>query len=514
MNTRMIGGIGIVLAACVLALSCAGPAYRPIVVGGPVAAAIDLAEAMRQPFYDDLAPYGRWVFVAGPGWVWSPFNVAAGWRPYLYGHWVFTDHGWTWASDEEWGWAVYHYGRWHRDPGHGWVWVPGTEWGPAWVAWHEGAGWVGWAPLPWQVAWRAGIGLDWGGVNVSLDAAWWQFVEARHLVSPGLRSHVAPFSRNLSLIRITRNVTSYTYVDNRVVNQGVRVEAIGKAVGRVIPRLRLLQADAPEAPRGGKVKGSEFLVFRPKGLRGRPAQDRLDPPGRDERDRPRGPRPHTIDPEPSVAPPPQDSARDDREAEPAPADARPDDASAEDRPNPAPAAAPQDRKRKFVDHLLNRQQPRHPPREAGPARPEGPEEPAPPPQAADPARPSSPARPAEPAQPASPARPGAPGQPAGQGTSPASPARPATPAAPSGKSRPEAPAAPATARPGGPASGNEPGAATAPARTPRTKPQDARGKAKGPKDAAAKPAKPKPDAPESEDSKSEDSKQETPESED
>ena len=131
-----------------------------------------------------LAPYGGWVRVQGPGWVWYPYSVPAAWRPYSYGRWVYTDYGWTWASDESFGWAVYHYGRWYADPDYGWVWAPGTEWGPAWVAWHEGGGYVGWAPLPWQVAWHAGIGLDWGSVNINVAlgpspgtscaiATWW-----------------------------------------------------------------------------------------------------------------------------------------------------------------------------------------------------------------------------------------------------------------------------------------------------------------------------------------------------
>jgi len=108
---------------------------------------------------------------------------------------VFTDYGWTWSSDEQWGWAVYHYGRWNQDPSYGWVWVPGTEWGPAWVAWHEGGGYVGWAPLPWQVRVQAGIQLDWASLNVTIAPSSWCFTSSRYLVDPGLshthRPHVA-----------------------------------------------------------------------------------------------------------------------------------------------------------------------------------------------------------------------------------------------------------------------------------------------------------------------------------
>src|SRR4029079_1592891 len=87
-------------------------------------------------FYDDLAPYGNWVERPHRGWCWVPRHTShRHWRPYQYGHWVLTDYGWTWVSDEPYGWATYHYGRWYLDPDYGWEWIPGDEWGPAWVSW-------------------------------------------------------------------------------------------------------------------------------------------------------------------------------------------------------------------------------------------------------------------------------------------------------------------------------------------------------------------------------------------
>src|SRR4051812_31026875 len=76
-------------------------------------------------FYDDLAPYGRWVQRPQYGWVWTPRVASSSWRPYEDGHWVWTDEGWTWISDEPFGWATYHYGRWYDDPDYGWEWLPG-----------------------------------------------------------------------------------------------------------------------------------------------------------------------------------------------------------------------------------------------------------------------------------------------------------------------------------------------------------------------------------------------------
>ena len=97
-------------------------------------------------FYDQLAPYGSWTWIAPYGRIWVP-AVGWGWRPYYYGQWVLTDWGWTFASDDPWGWAAYHYGRWNWAVGVGWYWIPGMVWGPAWVSWEYGAGYVTWCPL-------------------------------------------------------------------------------------------------------------------------------------------------------------------------------------------------------------------------------------------------------------------------------------------------------------------------------------------------------------------------------
>jgi hypothetical protein len=98
-------------------------------------------------FYEPLAPHGAWIEVGSYGRCWRPSHVAVEWRPYSYGHWVWTDCGWYWASDEPWAWACYHYGSWVYDPVHSWIWVPGIEWAPAWVSWRVGGGYCGWAPL-------------------------------------------------------------------------------------------------------------------------------------------------------------------------------------------------------------------------------------------------------------------------------------------------------------------------------------------------------------------------------
>src|SRR5262245_42577024 len=106
------------------------------------------ADVSISVFYDQLEPYGDWVEVGDYGYCWHPRDIDPDWRPYTTGNWAYTDAGWTWVSDEPYGWAVYHYGRWSRVERVGWVWVPDTEWAPAWVSWRRSDRHIGRSPLP------------------------------------------------------------------------------------------------------------------------------------------------------------------------------------------------------------------------------------------------------------------------------------------------------------------------------------------------------------------------------
>ncbi len=102
-----------------------------------------------QTFYDQLSPYGDWIYSYDYGYVWRPyFDNPESFRPYSSnGNWVYTNYGWTWNSGYNWGWAAFHYGRWDFDNYLGWLWIPGTEWAPAWVSWGSYNDYWGWAPL-------------------------------------------------------------------------------------------------------------------------------------------------------------------------------------------------------------------------------------------------------------------------------------------------------------------------------------------------------------------------------
>jgi len=225
-------------------------------------------------FYRQLAPYGHWVERSRYGWVWYPGHVRAGWRPYTDGRWVMTDYGWTWVAQEPYGWATYHYGRWAFDDEYGWVWVPGTQWGPAWVAWQQGAGYIGWAPLPPSVQFRAGIGLDFGGINlsVSLGPSAYCFVPERQFLAPSVAAYVAPEARNVTIIRNTTNITSYRVVNNRIVNQSVPVQRIEQVTGRRVQRLRVADAPNPAQGRIPRIQGDQVTIFRPRVNTTRPVE--------------------------------------------------------------------------------------------------------------------------------------------------------------------------------------------------------------------------------------------------
>jgi len=217
-------------------------------------------------FYDELEPYGDWAFVETYGWVWTPRGVPVGWRPYSDGRWVFTDdYGWTFESDLEWGWAPFHYGRWYFDNVYGWAWVPDTEWGPAWVAWRSGGGYVGWAPLPPQAAWRADVGLDIGGVDldIHIGSTAWSFVEERVILEPQIHRHIVLPARNVTLITTAPYVTRYVVRESRIVNLSLPVERIEYVVGRPIPKTRLVALDAPPRVARRVAGGNEIQVFRP-----------------------------------------------------------------------------------------------------------------------------------------------------------------------------------------------------------------------------------------------------------
>ncbi len=94
----------------------------------------------------ELERHGAWYYEVEVGHVWRPY-VGGSWRPYTDGRWVWTSYGWTWVPNENWGWAVSHYGRWGFSARLGWYWIPSGGWGPAWVSWATSDNYVAWCAL-------------------------------------------------------------------------------------------------------------------------------------------------------------------------------------------------------------------------------------------------------------------------------------------------------------------------------------------------------------------------------
>jgi hypothetical protein len=214
-------------------------------------------------FYNRLAPYGYWVDRPSYGWCWVPRHIRHHWRPYMYGHWVWTDYGWTWVSTEPYGWATYHYGRWYDDPDYGWEWVPGTDWGPSWVSWRQGGDYVGWAALPPEVGWGGG-GLVTASfdLNTGIDPGWYCFTHERNFLAANVASYIDSPAQNVTIINNTTNYTVYRSEGGRVFAQGVPVQQIQQVTGQPVPQYRLAAVNSGD-PRVERVNGNTVSLFRP-----------------------------------------------------------------------------------------------------------------------------------------------------------------------------------------------------------------------------------------------------------
>ena len=223
-------------------------------------------------FYDQLGDYGDWVELGDYGYAWQPRDVDQDWRPYSDGRWAYTEAGWTWLSEEPYGWAVYHYGRWAQIEHKGWVWIPGTEWAPAWVSWRRSPKHVGWAPLPPEASFRRSVGISgWADSYYDIGPSAYRFVEVRNFGAPRLRTVFLEPRENVTIIRQTTNITQITYVNSVVHNGGPRYEDISRESAEPVRRLRLERRVEIEGDRSSfrgeqmrsRVDGDSLRVFAP-----------------------------------------------------------------------------------------------------------------------------------------------------------------------------------------------------------------------------------------------------------
>ncbi|MDQ2868220.1 MAG: hypothetical protein M3R59_07410 [Verrucomicrobiota bacterium] len=224
-------------------------------------------------FYDNLNG-GNWYQVGDYGYVWQPDAATdPRWRPYADGYWAYTDQGWTWVSNEDFGWATYHYGRWTKIADRGWCWVPGYEWAPAWVSWRTGGNYVGWAPLP-PAGPHDEIVYEGRPITGHVDAefgigpSYYNFVDVRYLGEPVLRSRIYAYDQNVTYINSTVNVTNITVTNNKVYNYGPDIAVVNRYSTRPVPRLTIRAenidpATAVKENRISKVEGGTLMLAAP-----------------------------------------------------------------------------------------------------------------------------------------------------------------------------------------------------------------------------------------------------------
>ena len=146
--------------------------------------------AATAPVNDDeinqtLDGYGSWEEDPDYGRVWRPDATVVGvdFTPYeTCGTWVWTDYGWTFNCDYDWGWLPFHYGQWAWLDGGYWGWVPGYTWSPAWCDWREGGGYIGWRPTEPYYHVRDHRHPE--------HDAHWRFAEQANFAHPHIRSHL------------------------------------------------------------------------------------------------------------------------------------------------------------------------------------------------------------------------------------------------------------------------------------------------------------------------------------
>src|SRR5438270_4150398 len=239
-------------------------------------------------FYEKLDPYGEWRETKDYGYVWQPreAETSRDWRPYTEGRWVYSDAGWTWVSDERFGWATYHYGRWVRLRRVGWVWVPGEEWAPAWVSWRTSKDYVGWAPLPPEARFDRRSGIhNWADSYYDIGPEQYSFVSCNDFGAEHVRRSAVPADRNINIVIETTNVTRITFSNTTIVNEGPNYEELRSRGPRPIERYRLRRERNTEMQ--ARISGGELEVsvpvlsevrniFRPRRVKERVAEVNVD----------------------------------------------------------------------------------------------------------------------------------------------------------------------------------------------------------------------------------------------
>ena len=181
---------------------------------------LSVADLSAAFFMEALSPYGTWHEIEGFGHCWKP-KVDQKWRPYTLGEWVYSNHGWTWLSTENFGGIVYHYGRWARLQPQGWFWIPDLEWAASWVSWRYGSKYVGWAPLPPDVKWNTKTGIGpWVDRDYKIGPDNYVFCEVTDIGNKDLHKVLLPANTNPSSVLHSVNITNTSRFQQTIFSGG------------------------------------------------------------------------------------------------------------------------------------------------------------------------------------------------------------------------------------------------------------------------------------------------------
>ena len=249
-NIYILLSVSLLIASCGPTTVVQSDNYQPAPAPAPV------EEVSYQSFYDQLSPYGTWVNYPGYGYVWMP-NAGPDFRPYsTNGNWIYTDAGWTWASNYNWGWAPFHYGRWFFENGYGWIWVPGNEWAPAWVSWRGGGDYYGWAPLGPRVS------VDMALHNYNPPAYYWNFVPRQYIGNPGWHNYYVNQNRNVTIINNTTIINNYSGTNRAryAYAPGPDPVEVRRVSGNNFTPVQLRETSSP----GERISGNQYMIYQPR----------------------------------------------------------------------------------------------------------------------------------------------------------------------------------------------------------------------------------------------------------
>jgi hypothetical protein len=104
-------------------------------------------------------------------------------------------------------------------------------------------------------------GSGFGRRNWDIPGHHWNFVQGRYFLDRSLDRYVLPNERNVTIINFTRYDVNINVRNDRVFNDGVDVERVGRLTNRVVDKYSLKEGSRQDLER---VEGRDVVVYKPK----------------------------------------------------------------------------------------------------------------------------------------------------------------------------------------------------------------------------------------------------------